>query len=542
MGKKKKRALRLSLSNRVLLTFLVIIAAGLMAAMLVSMRYIVNLSLEQMDQTLLSTARSLAGNSQVISVLETKTVSQELNDYLDHMVEVTPDLLIITVADTDSIRYYHVNKDLLGQEVVGEDRFRVLETGEAYVGDGVGTMGPQRRAFAPVFGSGGDMIGYIVTGASRDSLEEVQGEIQSLFLAMGILLLAAAASAAGILSASIKDSLLGNEPAQMTRNFVAREEVFSSLEEGILSVDRQGDIILANRAAAAMLNAAPEELTGRPIHSVLPSLTVDDVLAQGRSVYNQAITTAYSAILCDKLPIRERQQTIGAVVLLRNKTEATRLAEQLTGSTHVINTLRAHTHEFMNHLHVILGMLQMDRRDEAIAYIQDIARVQTETLTPVFHHIQNPTVAALILGKISHLREQRIELSLLIPGVLPAHSRYLSTRQQVTIIGNLLENAMEAITASTDPENPRLIQLCMEEGDAGLCISVMDTGIGLATGNPEEILQMGYSTKGPDRGTGMAMVQAILEERGGTIHIDSEQGDGTCVTIIVDRPRGGPAA
>ena len=134
MGKKKKRALRLSLSNRVLLTFLVITAAGLMAAMLVSMRYIVNLSLEQMDQTLLSTARSLAGNSQVISVLETKTVSQELNDYLDHMVEVTPDLLIITVADTDSIRYYHVNKDLLGQEVVGEDRFRVLETGEAYLG------------------------------------------------------------------------------------------------------------------------------------------------------------------------------------------------------------------------------------------------------------------------------------------------------------------------------------------------------------------------------------------------------------------------
>ena len=540
---KKWRLPRLSLSNRMQLTFLVVTGAALLVSMLVTMQYTLSNANNQLDATLLSTARILAADSRVVSVLKNKAVDQQLNEYLDFVVDVSSDISIVTVADNDAVRYYHVNKSLLGQTVVGEDQYRVVEEQVYYLSDGIGTLGPQRRAFAPVFDpDNGEMLGFIVVGASRDHLDKMGSDIRSLFLAMGLFLLLAASSAAIALSDNIKSSLMGNEPAQMTRNFITREEVFASLEEGILSVDRSGKIILANRAAAEMLNTETEQLVGQPIRSLFPSLTVDDVLAEGKSAYNLPLQNAYSTMLCDKLPIRERQKIVGAVVLLRNKTEATRLAEQLTGSTHIITTLRAHTHEFMNHLHVILGLLQMNLKEDAMDYIRDIARVQTETVSPVFQYIKNPTVAALILGKLSHLREQQIQFRLVVPQVLPEHSRFLSTRQQVTIIGNLLENAMEAIAASTDPTAPRQIELRMEESGAGLCISVMDTGIGLETDDPEEIFRLGYSTKGPDRGTGMALIREILDQRQGTIHVDSEPGDGTCVTVIVDRPRREPPA
>ena len=525
-----------------LITFLLIAGIALLGTTVVAMRYTVSTAEERLSQTLLSTALTLADDSRVVAVLETKTVDQALNRHLDYMISVSEDISVITVADNDSIRYFHPDKSRIGESFVGDDQYQVIETGETYIHDGIGTLGFQRRAFAPVFGGDGRQVGFVMVSAMMDDIDRIGGEIRSLFLAMGLLLLIAASLAAMAISNNIKGTLLGNEPAQMTRNFITREEVFASLEEGILSVDRAGKIILANRASAEMLNSDREQLVGQPIRSLLPSLTVDDVLESGRSAYNLPIQTPYSTMLCDKLPIRERQKVVGAVVLLRNKTEATRLAEQLTGSTHIITTLRAHTHEFMNHLHVILGLLQMDLKEDAMDYIRDIARIQTQEVSPVFQHIKNPTVAALILGKLSHLREQQIQFRLSVPDTLPEHSRFLSTRQQVTIIGNLLENATEAITASTDPSAPRQVELRMEESEAGLCISVMDTGIGLQTDDPEEIFRLGYSTKGPDRGTGMAMVREILEQRHGTIHVDSEPGDGTCVTVIVDRPRREPPA
>lgn len=525
----------MSLVNRMILTFLAVTGLVLLLSILTAMRYTLSAVGEQLDRTLLSSARTLARDSRVAAMLEAGEGDRDLSDYLDYMIAASEDISVITVADMNSIRYFHPDKNRLGQSFVGGDQRRVVETGESYLSDAVGTLGLQRRAFAPVYGADGAQVGFVMVSAMKVNIDQTRREIQTVFVTAGAVLMLVSMAAAMALAYNIKDSLLGNEPAQMTRNFLNREEVFASLEEGVLSVDRKGSIILANRAAAEMLHVDRETLPGRSISSVLPSLTVEDVLAESKSFHNQSV--GGSAILCDKLPIRERQRTIGAVVILRNRTEATRLAEQLTGSTHIINTLRAHTHEFMNQLHVIMGLLQMGLQEEAMDYIRDIARVQSQEVTPVLQRVRNPTVAALILGKLSHLREQRIELTLVVPGTLPEHSRFLSTRQQVTILGNLLENAIEAIAAKRDPDAPRQIQLTMEEGEEGLCVSVMDTGIGLA--DPEAVFTLGYSTKGPNRGTGMALIRDILDSRGGTITIDSEPGDGTCVTVIVDRPRQG---
>lgn len=530
----KGRGKSMSLVNRMLLTFLAVTGLVLLLSTLTAMRYTLAAVEDQLDRTLLSSARTLAQDSRIIAILENKRQDQDVIDYLDFMIAASEDISVITVADMDSIRYFHPDKGRLGQTFVGGDQRRVVETGESYLSDAVGTLGLQRRAFAPVRSDSGQ-LGFVMVSAMKMNIDQTRQEIQAVFVTAGVLLMMVSVIAAVALAYNIKDSLLGNEPDQMTRNFLNREEVFASLEEGVLSVDKKGNIILVNRAAAEMLHTDPEALSGRQIFSVLPSLTVEDVLAEGKSFHNQPV--GGNVILCDKLPIWERQKTIGAVVILRNRTEATRLAEQLTGSTHIINTLRAHTHEFMNQLHVIMGLLQMGLQEEAIDYIQDIARVQSQEVTPVLQRVRNPTVAALILGKLSHLREQRIELTLLAPRVLPKHSRFLSTRHQVTILGNLLENAMEAIAAKTDPNAPRQIHLAMEEGEEGLCVSVMDTGVGLA--EPEAVFALGYSTKGPNRGIGMALVRDILDSRGGTITIDSEPGDGTCVTVIVDRPRGG---
>ncbi|WP_032796190.1 Spo0B domain-containing protein, partial [Streptococcus sobrinus] len=73
-------------------------------------------------------------------------------------------------------------------------------------------------------------------------------------------------------------------------------------------------------------------------------------------------------------------QTVGAIATFRDKTEVKHLAEQLSGVKMYANALRAQSHEFMNKLHVILGLVQLKEYDDLGTYIKDIA-IQQKTET-----------------------------------------------------------------------------------------------------------------------------------------------------------------
>jgi sensor histidine kinase regulating citrate/malate metabolism len=102
----------------------------------------------------------------------------------------------------------------------------------------------------------------------------------------------------------------------------------------------------------------------------------------------------------------------------------------------------------LNKLQVISGLLQMGRVQDAQTYIGSLSSIHEQIISPIMKLIHNSNVAALILGKEANMRELDITLTLLNNSSLPEHSRYLSTSELVTVVGNLLENAIEAVNAA----------------------------------------------------------------------------------------------
>ena len=222
----------------------------------------------------------------------------------------------------------------------------------------------------------------------------------------------------------------------------------------------------------------------------------------------------------------------GLTLILKDKTEAVRKAERLNGMQHIVTALRANNHEFMNRLQVIAGLLQIGRTQEALDYIGNVASIHSQAIGPIIQNIQNPSVAALLLGKANHAHELEIGLTLLSGSTLPPHSAYLSTNELVTVLGNLLGNAIEAVNAQGSG-NSRSVAVQITEDEKSLLIVVSDTGIGIPQEMLSHIYDFGFSTKAAEgRGFGMSMIQNIVVRHDGTIDVDTEQGAGTTFTLI----------
>jgi sensor histidine kinase regulating citrate/malate metabolism len=181
----------------------------------------------------------------------------------------------------------------------------------------------------------------------------------------------------------------------------------------------------------------------------------------------------------------------------------------------------------------------MGRTEEAQGYIGDIAAVHEYVTGPVMKLIRNTGVAALILGKANNMRELDIDFMLISNSSLPEQSRYLSNTELVTVVGNLLENAIEA-TNVIPAEELRAIALQLTEDERGLLIMVSDTGEGISSESLPHIFDQGFSTKASrGRGVGMHRIKEIIESHCGTIDVDTEPGSGTTFTIIFSQKRGG---
>ena len=220
------------------------------------------------------------------------------------------------------------------------------------------------------------------------------------FVGIGLLSAALGSLLASQLSRRIKASLMGYEPDAFTQRFHQREDILDALEEGVLAIDRKETIIFLNTAAAQMLSLDEDHCSETPPCrlSHIPRWA-GSAQAPGKPGYNVSMSSLKDVrVLSDRLPLYEDGRLTGAVGIFRNRTEVTRLADDLTGVRHMVDAMRAYTHEFMNKLHVILGLLQIGEPEKAQQYIMDTKRTQQEAVSRIMHQIGEPSVAALFVG------------------------------------------------------------------------------------------------------------------------------------------------
>lgn len=225
------------------------------------------------------------------------------------------------------------------------------------------------------------------------------------------------------------------------------------------------------------------------------------------------------------------KKTIGVVATFRDRTEATKLAEEITGYTQIVNALRANSHEFLNKLHIILGLIQIGEVEEAKEFILGVKRDQEYVISSIMKKIKDPILVGLILGKESRAKELGIKFKVTGKTFLEEIEDKNLRTKIITILGNLIENAFEA-TRYKRIENKKVLFEIIEDGK-NIEIMVADNGVGIKEENKENIFKNGYSTKKEGGGTGLVLVKENLDALSGFISIDSEVGKGTRIKIKI---------
>ena len=533
---KKKRRRSLPLFWRLMAGIMACWFVLLSAALTVTIRYSLQTLQEQIDSILMSTVVTLSNSPSVQRAVERGSCDQEMVDYLTDVVVNTENLEFITIADRNSLRLYHIDPNYVGLPFEGDDEQRAL-AGESYISDAATENFPrQHRAFHPIRNGAGEIIGFVMASATFERIDQLRSDIYATYGRILAMLTVCTLVFSGALALYMGRSLRGVRPEDMIRMYLSQNDILNALDEGLMSFDNTGRVRLVNAAAVRMLGHREELLVGQQ---------VDDLLRaeDGSSLRDRMSTMGLQSSRPNILvkPVQLPNATLWArqVLVLADKSEVIRYSEELVGTRHMLSTLRANTHEFLNKLQVISGLLQMGRTEDALGYIGTISAAHEYVTGPVMQLIRNTSVAALILGKAANMRELDIKLVLMRNSRLPEQSRYLSTTELVTVVGNLLENAIEA-TDAIPAEDLRAVTLQLTEDETGLLIMVSDTGEGIAPEHLPHIFDHGFSTKAATgRGVGMGRIKEIVESHGGTIDVDTEPGSGTTFTIIIGRERGG---
>lgn len=484
------------------------------------------------DQNLKNVAETIARSPMLASA-----DGAALQEYLDSLKDTLGDIDVISVVNSDNVRLYHSNHALIGTVYDGTRPEFGAGSGDYYASDDSGPSGNQRRAYAAVYDGEGNYAGFVMAIMLMENIREESLQTLFIFALITVAAVLMELMISAELSSRIKASLMGYEPGVFSAMYRIRDNILESLDEGVIAIDGAGNVQFANRAAATMLEGSAdgteESIVGRPLDSVENGKMLLRTLSSGEKEFNIQERTIYNAdLLIDRIPIREDGAIIGTVGILHNRTEYTRLMEDLTGTRYLVDSMRANNHDFTNKLHVILGLIQMEMYDEATSYIENITIVQRETISGIMHAVDEPALAALLIGKTARASELNVKF------ILREGSRYssadmgLPSEVLVTIAGNLIDNAFDALNGGDAAYGaPRELVFGIFSRPGSVLITSSDTGVGISPEDIAHIFENGYSTKGEGRGTGLYQVKTMVEGLGGSVAVESQPGAGASFSV-----------
>lgn len=485
---------------------------------------------KQIDLNLKNVANSISDLTGVQQLLNGDAKDKsEIQYELDSLKNSLIDVDIISIVDVKGMRQYHTNNSLIGTEYDGTLPDFKAGNDVSYVTSDTGPSGNQRRAYAPVYNEQGEYCGFVLAIMLNKNINRIIFSSISIHMLCAFILILAAIFLSKQLSSKIKNLLLGYEPDTFGAMFIVRDNILESLEEGILAVDKDETIVYANDAVKKILHTESEPI-GKNISEYASFLSMENVIKNKERYGGISVKgTDNTDILVDKIPVLENDDVSGGLCILHDRTEYTKMMEDLTGVKYLVESMRANNHDFTNKLHVILGLLQMGKYDAAAEYISNITSIQQNLLHEIMTNIEDSHVAALIIGKYARASELNIQFKLESGSVLKKNDINIPSGDLVTLLGNLIDNAMDAV--ETKESEPREISLGIFTKHNIIMITVDDTGTGIAPEDKDKIFTNGYSTKGENRGTGLCLVQNIVSKYDGDIDVETEYGEGTSFVI-----------
>ncbi|GAA3132331.1 sensor histidine kinase [Streptomyces rameus] len=473
-------------------------------------------------------ARSVADSPSVRAAIRTADPTARLEPYA---LRVTRDANVdfVTIMNPSGIRWTHPDRKQIGKRFLGN--IGAAQHGRTLTETYTGTLGPSVRAVTPVTDSG-RIVGLVSAGIKVETISaRVQDQVAALLgVAGGTLLLGAVGTY--VINARLRRHTHGMNATELSRMHDYHQAALHAVREGLLMLDGRYRVALINDGGRELLGVGPEEeVVGRSVAGLGLPAPLTGALLSSRPRVDEVHLTASRVLVVNTSPVSGGEQR-GTVVTLRDVTELQSLMGELDTERGFTQALRSQAHEAANRLHTVVSLIELGRAGEAVEFATAELELAQALTDQVVAAVSEPVLAALLLGKTAQANERGVELvvsadSRLDDGLLPPG---LPARDLVTILGNLIDNAVDAAQGTAGAR----VTVTACASPAELVLRVCDTGPGVDPAHADLVFQRGFSTKpaGPGgRGLGLALVRQAATRHGGTLTVaeSGEDGEGGAV-------------
>ncbi|MGE4579934.1 MAG: ATP-binding protein [Desulfuromonadales bacterium] len=520
------RSLQLKLS--LLVTGLLVLLISLVGALFSD--FLRHSLLEEIGAKALDVAHAVSYDPEVLEGLLTQDSAR--TQAVAEKIRQATGAQYVVIGDSRGIRYSHPDPSRIGHPFVGGDLGPALQEGRAYVSRAVGTLGESLRGIVPLRGENQDVIGFVAVGyLLRDIDVTVRAQQRQIYGYIAIVLLFGVFGAA-IIARGLKSAIFGLEPHEIAALYQERSAIIGTIREGVVAVDGAGQLTLVNQAARRYLGQEGNDtLRGRQLAEVCTNSELEQMLTGGQSVLDREMRLKGRTMIVNVVPFSGPPR--GAVASFRPKDELDRLGRELSQMQEYSELLRSQSHEYSNKLHTIAGLLQIGAQQEALDLIMTEASGYEELIRTLTKAVPDPVVAGLILGKFNRARELKVHLSLDPDSSLADVPAPIDRQHLVTILGNLLDNAFEAVRAG---DRSREVRLILTDLGDDLILEVEDSGPGVSQEVAETLFDKGVTTKGQaGRGYGLYLLRQAVTALGGNITYGQGELGGALFTVSIPK-------
>lgn len=430
----------------------------------------------------------------------------------------------VVVMDTDGTRYTHPDPAMVGGTFIGDIDGALA--GEVTVEDARGTLGPSVRVVAPVRDADGEIVALVSTGVV---LRAVHARVMDSLADLAVVLvvgLGVSVAAAWWLSRTVRRQTFGLGAQGLARLHSYYDALIESVGSGLVLMANDATVVVANDQAVTLLDLAPVP-PGTPA-TALAGLGLDaeltELLASGRPADAELFAIGGRTLVVSQTEALSEGRRMGWIATIADRTELARASGELDNLRQFTDSLRARSHEADNRLHTVAMLVELGRYDDAIEFATASARSSQALTDTVVGQVADSALAALVLGKSAQGAERGVAV---VVAELDVPAGVFDSQDLVTIVGNLVDNALDA--ASHAPA-PRRVSIAGHVADGVFVLRVADSGPGVPPALRTRIFERGFSTKTGSparphgRGIGLSLVERTVHRCGGTIEVTDAVG------------------
>lgn len=517
-------------SLRTIIIFIVMISTfiSLIASGILIRNYVVNQKIHQVEEKIKLITDMVARQPEIIQALETPANNETDIQQLASDIMKDTQVDFIVVLDKNLIRLSHPDQTALGKPFSNIPDAKLALDGKSHFSTKEGILGEGTRYFTPVKDSQGNVIGVICVGLRSITIDAELEEAHTKLL-IGLFL----GLSVGVLGATygayrIKKIIFNLEPYEIANLVYDKELVEQEITESILAINLNKQIILMNKEAQKLLKKIDSSYNLK-LNDFLPEklyeALFESVFISKQKIKDQRLSIDQLNIVVNTSPIFAKNKFRGAVVTFRDQSDLTLLIQQLSGTEQYIDSLRAQTHEFMNKMQVIMGMIELKQYDDVSRYINKLHNNFQAEVGYITDKVKSAAIAGYLLGKAGEAQEQKITFILDPNSYLPELTESADIHELLQILGNVLTNAFDAVKLEFVKEVT--LSLNFDSEEEIIIITISDNGCGIDLSYANQIFNNKFSTKSTNRGYGLYMVHKTITSRAGLIEFSSTKDLGT---------------